>query len=300
MTSSPQTSGKSHIKERAKSVKPTQHSQKIISKRKQLYSSCPLSDQDIGIISENDHRVGLCLCQYCTCGNHMCPSTKLYEPYPLSSFKTKYQENFKKYRFDRPLRNEPKKYVPNKLSMDFETTNQREFKPFKIEYQKAQESRSLTPTANGATITTYKNEFPDWGPNYVEYHKRFHPPVRSTELQFVGRSSYRDTFKTSDPYLQDLYKTDISKLNAFGSTLQLGPKEKFRDETTHKREFADYSKIDVNASIKVRAAPAVISNNSKSHFKTTHQKTFTPKSNGMKDPRLMKTFLSSTYNGKFR
>jgi hypothetical protein len=287
-------------KDRARSVRAGRSSEQFPSKRGLSYSDCPLNDKNIGIISENDHRVGLCLCQYCTCGNHICHSTKPAEPYPSSTFKTKYRENFKRYSFDRPLRNEPRRYVPNKLSMDLETTNQREFKPFKLDYHKTEPSRSLTPTANGVSITTYKNEFPDWGPNYVEYHKRFHPPVRSTELQFTGRSSYRDSFKTHDQHLQELYKTDITRLNAFGSTFQLGPKERFRDETTHKREFADFSKIDVNASIKVRAAPAVLNSTSKTHFKTTNQKTFTQKSNEVKDPRLMKTLLSNTFSGRFR
>jgi hypothetical protein len=39
---------------------------------------CILNDPDLGIISENDHRVGLCLCHKCSCGKHKCVYRKLF------------------------------------------------------------------------------------------------------------------------------------------------------------------------------------------------------------------------------
>ena len=82
-----------------------------------MRKSCPLGDPEIGIITENDHRVGLCLCKYCICGKHLCPSLppRSYLPY-----RSNYQVNYSPKKFDKPLRMPRTLYKRNALKMDLD------------------------------------------------------------------------------------------------------------------------------------------------------------------------------------
>ena len=145
--------------------------QRLKQQAKNNKNQCPLSDPSIGIISENDHRVGLCLCRYCDCGTHKCYKETI-NFYPKSTFSTKYQHDYQKNQFDVPLKVEQTRYRPNTAKMDLTTTNQIEYKqcPPTPEVSK---SISLSPHKKEITkITAYASDYPDWGPIKVNYEKR--------------------------------------------------------------------------------------------------------------------------------
>ena len=122
--------------------------------------SCLLSDPNLGIISENDHKVGLCLCRYCNCGEHKCykESANLY---PKSSFSSKYQHDYQRNLFDVPLKVEHQRYKPNKGKMDFVTTNNAEYRYY-IPTPEVTRSISLSPNKQELTkITGYASDYPD-------------------------------------------------------------------------------------------------------------------------------------------
>lgn len=256
---------------------------------------CPLDDPDLGIISENDHKVGLCLCQFCTCTStsHICPSNKLQDAYPRSVYQTKYNQDFKIHQIEVPLRQEPKKYFPNSQPMDLRTTHQLDFQPYKLQINKSKSARSITPSLKFNSTTTYKKEYPNWGPHEVDYHKRFQPPLRSTELPFKEHSTYKNSFRSIDSDKVELYKTDIKNLSAYGSTFSLGPKDVKYDETTHKREFQDYSNSNLTSRVLIKANVSEPLKTAKTHFITSNQRTYGKSTPNLKDPRLTKLKLSS-------
>ena len=253
---------------------------------------CPLDDPNLGIISENDHKVGLCICQFCTCSSHICPSNKLQNAYPRSVYKTKYNIDFKFPQVDVPLRQEPKKYVPNQQPMDLRTTNQLEYQPYKLQINKSKSARSVTPSMKLNSATTYNKEFPNWGPHEVDHYKRYQPPLRSTELPFQEHSTYKNSFKNIESDKVKLYKTDIRNLSAYGSKFSLGPKDVKYDETTHNREFQDYSRSNLTSRVLVKQNLKEPLNAAKMHFITSNQRTYVESTHNLKDPRLTKLKLS--------
>ena len=139
------------------SPKRQQNDQKILKKK---IEDCPLSDPSIGIISENDHRVGLCLCKFCECGSHKCFKMSA-AACPKSSFSSKYQRDYQKTQFDVPLRIEKKLYRPNTAKMDLTTTNQVEYIA-RIPTPEVSKSISLSPKKQEISkITAYASDYPN-------------------------------------------------------------------------------------------------------------------------------------------
>lgn len=247
---------------------------------------CPLFDPNIGIISENDHRVGLCLCRFCDCGEHTC--SKNVNPNTKSTFNTKYMQDFQKSQFDVPLKTEPKLYRPNTGKMDLITTNQIEYQK-RIPTPEVSRSISMTPYKGDlARVTAYSSDYPDWGPIQVSREKTWHPPVRSVDLEFQGHSSYKKTFKSFDKDQIDLYKTEISSLNAFHSKFSLAPKERLSMQTTYSAKMKNYSENGLNARVVVKATPLTPSPATNGHFTTTFQDSFKPSTPHCKDPRQLR------------
>jgi len=256
--------------------------------------TCPLSDPSIGIVSENDHKVGLCLCRFCTCSKHVCPYLEHSDLYLKSAFKSTYSNEFKKSGFDKPIRVEPKLYQPNKQKMDLTTTNNAEYKPFSVPPQEQKGVRYSKPkpfTVSGES--SYSNQFPNWGPYYVNYEKRWHPPVRSTELRFQGDSSYRNSFLSLSQEQIKHTKTNFSTFSALGSKFSLGPKVGMDAKTTYAEKMQNYNGTNLNYRVKVKAPKVNNPSTPKDHFKTSTGnffKTFTPQT---KDPRMFRHQLMS-------
>ena len=296
---------------------------------------CPLNDPSIGIISENDHRVGLCLCRFCDCGNHKC--SKNVNPNARSTFNTNYMldhkpvENYSKDLINNsqpkaesnkssssmtskpesnlyksimsPLRPERKLYHPNTSKMDLLTTNQ-------IEYQKRIPTPEVTRISSASPyrseackISAYAADYPDWGPVKVSREKNWHPPVRSVDLSFVGCSSYKDKFQSPDPVQVDMYKTSYSTLAAFQSKFSLAPKDKMNGKTTYAEKMKDFGGNGLNSRVVVRPAPMTPSFNGNKNFTTTFKDSFKPATPSSKDPRrlrygLMEKRRSGSANSK--
>ena len=121
--------------------------------------NCPVSDPSLRIISENDHRVGMCICKFCECGQHICPNPLIKELYPSSTFTSKYKADYKKGDFDLPLKPEPKAYRPSTFKMDLRTTNQEDFKPFSVSPKKSEYRQILPAKLNSPKRSAYCNDF---------------------------------------------------------------------------------------------------------------------------------------------
>ncbi|CAG9323809.1 unnamed protein product [Blepharisma stoltei] len=283
----PKTSHNFHRPERCKSATPAKSSKS----RRSCTSSrlCPLSDPSIGIISENDHKVGLCLCKYCECGEHLCPSARSDNSIK-ATFRTKYNYDYQPSNFDIPLRQQQKLYTPNPYKLESQTTNKIEYKPFKISPKHSNDIPLASKSLEFRSRTAYISDYPNWGPNIPSIEKRYQPPVYSTEIPFKGESSYRTTFHQFSKETVDLYKTDLTKASI--STIQIAPKDKLNDSTTYRDTMRGYSKIDLNAIVKVLPAQYQRSDSVPSHFRTTSGTVFQKTDQFTKDPRQLRLILS--------
>lgn len=263
-------------------------------KEKRLHTksikNCPLSDPSIGIISENDHKVGLCLCKFCECGSHKCYKDSSIST-PQSSFITKYQHDYKKTYFDIPLRMENKLYRPDKRKMDLTTTNQREYKN-RRPTPEVSKSVSFSPKKQEISrITAYASDFPDWGPIEVNHEKRWDPPVRSVDIPFVGKSSYKGQFNSFQQNQVDIYKSDITQFSSFGSKFSLAPKEKLNSVTTYQEKMQNFSGNQLNSRVVVRATPLTPTPGNYTCFQTTSKEFYKANSPVGKDPRQLRISL---------
>ena len=252
-----------------------------------------MSDPSIGIISENDHRVGLCLCKFCECGEHNCPNPLVKGMYPHSTFTSKYQADYQRASFDLSLKTEHKVYMPNTQKMDLRTTNQEDFKPFSVSPKKRSPHQFPQSNNFGSPMrSAYSSEFVNWGPNNIQVEKRFQPPLRSQEIPFRGESSYQKSFADIDPRRIELYKTNIADIGAVNSTIALGPKEPQKLQTTYGEQMLDFSKSGLNKIIRVSGEVNGLFPSCPPHFQTTSQNFYQNKLPESKDPRKVRLALN--------
>jgi len=259
-----------------------------ISKSKTLcsFNQCPVSDPSLGIISENDHRVGLCLCRFCECGKHNCPNPLLKEFYPTSTFTTKYKTDYKKGKFDVLLKPEPKAYHPNEMKMDLRTRYQEEFVSHSVSPVKKNLLVWNNNVATAQTRSAYSSQYVNWGPSGINHEKRFHPPLRTVEIPFRGNSSYQNSYKSVDPKKMELLWTNGNDLEAAGSKITFGPNEFSCYKSTYVEKMQDFSDNELNRIIKVAPVGQDIFANTAPMFQTTSKSFYTGEQAERKDPRL--------------
>ena len=259
-----------------------------------MSTNCPLADPSLDIVPINSHQVGGCLCQFCTCGKHLCPSMKTKEPFPRGTFTTKYMADYKKIRFESPVKPEPRLYRPNKQPMDLATTNKEDFQNLKVKPATAIKPQDHTwpskPGISSSTVNSYN--YPNWGTNSISHEKRWHPPVRTTEIPFKGKSSYSRSFSPILPNETAPYKTNYFESTAYQNNFKLGPNTGFDDRTTYSDKMKNYSNTGLNSRIKVRAPKAEVLQATPSHFSTT-MNSFYKAPNHKIDPRQLKIKLES-------
>ena len=134
---------------------------KIRKGEKASAEDCPLNSPNIGLISENDHRVRMCLCPLCTCGKHICPSKAIQDPYPTSIYNSQYMANFDPKPRDQPILIKYQgNFFPSK-PFDFETTNEDNYKPHSVNNTSniSKYSPSSPPKTAFYAKSSYANNF---------------------------------------------------------------------------------------------------------------------------------------------
>lgn len=220
-------------------------------KSKHKIVDCPLDNPNLGIISENDHLVGNCLCQFCKCGKHICPKDRhLTGKYLSDSFKTSYSRHYKKSRFDVPYNVKPIPYKPNRMKMDFTTTNSIAYQPYSPISASKKGGSSYSPSKITLFSTTaYSYNFPNWGKQKINYEKGWHAPVRSVEIPFRGESSYSREFIKIDP--KKVHNFNTKNFDAVQSHISISPRDSFNPRTTYNEKMADYSRTKLNTHVKL-------------------------------------------------
>lgn len=202
---------------------------------------------------------------------------ELKDPYPRENFKTKYMSEFKTLDIYSPVKPEPKLYRKNKRPMDLTTSNKEDYKSFKVKPESPILPNNFTypskPVISVATANSYN--YPDWGTRTVKHEKRWHPPVRTTELPFKGGSSYTNSYSPVKKNEADKFYTDYTKSTAYSTSFALGPKMALDDRTTYSEKMRNYSGTGLNARVKVRPPKAQHVLASPSNFFTTSKMCWT-------------------------
>ena len=157
-------------------------------------SQCVLLDPEVGIICENDHKVGLCLCQFCSCGQHVCPAQSFRPALPTRSL---YRTEFVPKRVTLTPKAAPPLRVRRSHKMDLATTHSQDFVPHAVSAHPRRVAPTLSQTLPMVTSSSYSREYKDWGTSPVQVEKHWHPPVHS--IPFAGESSYRYSYRQASP-----------------------------------------------------------------------------------------------------
>jgi hypothetical protein len=264
------------------------------SRRKQLsQQACPLSNPKIDIIPENDHLVGVCFCEYCKCGKHICTKNRHRTSQYLSdSFSTSYSRQYQRMKFDTPYIVHPTPYQPNTQKMDFVTTNSAHFPAYPakpVERRKpASQIRSKTSLFS---TTAYNYHYPNWGKQEINYEKGWHAPVRSTEIPFRGETSYSRQFLKLD--LKKAKDLDPKKFTACQTKISISPKAEFNPRTTYNELMVDYSKNKMNTHVRIEVPKPVFTPSTPNQYITSMDRSYKPSTASYIDPRKMKLRLMS-------
>ena len=245
---------------------------------------CLLSRSDLNIVSENDHRVGLCLCKYCSCGQHKCSYG--YRRKASVPAVTSYQDAYRKKHSHKDSIPTTDFFTPNPHKMDLETTNQREYRPFAVESKSNNSQRPETPTMHFTGRTSYEAEYPNWGAVDARTEHRPKYPVRCMEVKFHGASTYQRSF--GKPSSSRSTRTHSSRSQS--TTLFVGYDTV--DQSTTQRTFVPPSGVQrtnpvrrpKEEYIKVAAAP--------SHFTAKSRVDFQPPGSVLLDPHIVRKNIS--------
>lgn len=202
---------------------------------------CPLSDPNLGIVSDVEHRAGACLCPLCTCGEHVCPGRRSFNVH--MSFRTSYSVAFPRHKTPAAgkRRASAQTYQPKPWKLESESSMHRDFPPHPYSGQPPPVLRSLSPSLKpSVSVSSTHKDFPNWGPPGIVPTK--HPPVRPTrlgELKFSGQSSYDLHYCTRSQSVDVSNTRPISRANSTTFRLSAGPGH---FETTSKRSYETPSK----------------------------------------------------------
>lgn len=245
---------------------------------------CLLDRSDLSIVSENDHRVGLCLCKYCSCGLHKCAYvSRRKASVPLV---TSYQTSYRGKQAGKRENRQRDLYAPNPHKMDLETTNQREYRPFAVEYKSNESQRPEASSVHFTARSSYAAEYPNWGAiDAVQEHSPKYP-VRGSEVRFQGSSTYKRTFNRPDSAVSARTRSSQSR-----STLLFSGYEGV-DQSTAQRTYIPPSSIHMSATVHRPKEEYVQVAASPYHFTSKSRTDFKPPSAGLLDPHLVRKNIS--------
>lgn len=216
-------------------------------------AECPLTDPNLDIVSELEHKVGSCLCALCECGLHLCPGRP--QRTHKGSFLTSYRAA---YTITKPCK-QPLKYPsaspyrPSRYKFEATTSHQQAYQPYPLPKKALPQPRSASPQlVRSVSSTSYTRDFPNWGPSGVPRKYNPSPPVRAVEGKFQGTTTYGQHYGGSD--------------HKPGPRLRVRPKresqvhlsEPFSAQTTSQRAFLDPSKCSLNPSMSLGPDSALV------------------------------------------
>ena len=151
------------------------------------------------LITENDHRAGLCLCSECTCQRHVCPYTHHPKSSPKFAYKSSYKESFRRHKVRPRSAQASREYKPNLFKLDSQTTAKNDFLPYEVQTRPKKSSPGYRCSPNRLPYKSrYQDEYKSWN-DFLESPQK--PPPKSVPVtgKFSGVSSYTVSFDSKKP-----------------------------------------------------------------------------------------------------
>jgi hypothetical protein len=247
---------------------------------------CVLSDPDLPLVSEIDHKIGKCYCHLCDCGKHICPSVnKMRFTYNKGNFLTSYKVQYDPREVD-PSLNSPifhrklqTQGSPRRsdVKMDLTTTKQQDFQlpssvdqPKPAYYSQATTTRDLKFTGRSA----YQVNFPNWGPNEIERMRHASLPYRGHEIKFNPSTTYGSEFRTGSLSKEEPPRRKTTGGIDLMSKSPISPSKNFFAQTTTGSTYRDHTSKRLPTRkmiINEEYTPVV---HSPSHFDTIYRNQF--------------------------
>ncbi|CAG9330492.1 unnamed protein product [Blepharisma stoltei] len=194
---------------------------------------CLLDDPDLGIVTENDHNVGLCLCHKCTCGKHKCPSRKIFRQIPIklqSSYNSEYQYiKIPSYKVNRSF---DSCYSLSKYPFNSNSSYRLEYKEHQISPIKFTKKKYNPNIAKLDTRSTYKVSYKNYSPLKERSFSPYPHNLHSDELKFNDLTTYGSSYKEKE-YLAPKRSKSSLRLGVFMDA-------DFSEPSTHRRDFQDF------------------------------------------------------------
>jgi hypothetical protein len=258
------------------------------------YPQCVLKDDDVPLIAEMDHYTRRCLCHLCTCGEHECPCKPYSQLSASTAFKTIYKKDYRrKLATYSEARKSLENYRSNTLPMDLKTTNQVEFRPFRVEPVDPESDES--PQGNYRLIRRrsadsvdgsqgHTGQTPD---DYEGSQSNFRSVARASAgpffgeipqpyIKFTGRSQYNSEYPNWGPSYVEHAKHHYPPY--LGQDLRLDAR------TTYSAEFSGKLKPKKDQSEPGSSAltntPGIISHSTQFYGDTVAKSSFAPAPHG--------------------
>ena len=227
-------------------------------------AACPLADPDLGIVPDMAHKVGTCICALCTCGNHICPGRS--QSASKSSFSTSYRTHYTAVKDMTSRLHCPSTspYRPSRWKLESTTSHQAAYRPYILPKRKPAETKSASPVLHhSSSMSSYKRDYPNWGPTGVPNRHIPSQPIRKSEGKLQGMSTYAQHF---------------TRLKA-GPKLRINPKREsvvrisspFCASTTSQRDYTDPSQTRLNQPVVSRSYDYTQVETAQCHHVTTSQ-----------------------------
>ena len=245
---------------------------------------CLLSDPEIGIITENDHKVGKCICHLCTCGHHLCPSLPLPR---FRNYSTSYQRSYRRLKTEAVKKVVP--YLPfytqpggMELKSSMKCDYQAPRSPVKVAIT---HTRSSSPKFNFIASSSYAAAYLDWGPAAPNHEKRPYFPSRLCDVKFKGTSTYQQHYIPSETNsFEQAYASPIRS----SSTLGLS-KVSYDSSTTHQRMYQAKTDLNMlNSRVKLKQEEPLRLATPPCHHITTNSSAYRKVCSDPKDPAVLR------------
>lgn len=214
---------------------------------------CVLSDPELPLVSEIDHKIGKCYCHLCECGKHICPSVnKMRYTYNKGNFLTSYKVQYDPRDVD-PSLNSPifKRKLQTQgsprrsdVKMDLTTTKQQDFQlpstvdqPKPAYYSQATTTHDLKFTGRSA----YQVNFPNWGPNEIERMRHASLPYRGHEIKFNPSTTYGSEFRRGSLSKEEPPRRKTTGGIDLMSKSPISPSKNFFAQTTSGSTYRDHT-----------------------------------------------------------
>lgn len=258
--------------------------------------TCLLDDPDLGLITDNEHKLGMCLCEQCSCGSHQCPFIRPGKEISKSVYRSTYMTQYRGRKSPKstPLVRQGQLGII-KARMEHQSVNQAAYRPYEIKSQVRLSPTVVKPQTKFISNSSYRQNFLSWSPvetfglSTEATGGKYSPVTRPPDQKFSGESTYKTEFTKKLPGTRSVSVVHQQNKNlldmSYKSPLQTTSQSHFRSVSSNLRG-PSYVNIKPNVDLEV---PCSI-------YETESHRAFQRHRSFFKDPRALKRIFKGRFS----